>query len=172
MWRGVNVSRTRPVWQPSAALSADPGHRTVKPVPRPALPRSRRALIGAGVALVLGVGTFIALGRLREGRPDRNRVAVAVFVNRTGDPSLEPLGNMAADWVTRGLTQTALVDVVDLGALYVEGRSAAGVPTDPHELARRNGAGTVVAGSYYVATDTLVVRATVEDAVGGTVLQT
>jgi TolB-like protein len=136
------------------------------------LPRSRRALIGAAAALALAGAAAVVTARLREGRPDRKRVAVAVFVNRTGDPSLEPLGNMAADWVTRGLTQTALVDVVDLGALYVEGRSPAGVPTDPHELARRNGAGTVVAGSYYVATDTLVVRATVEDAVNGTVLQT
>ena len=127
--------------------------------------------MAAGVALVLGIGAAIVVGRVRERSPDRNRVAVAVFVNRTGDPSLEPLGNMAADWVTRGLTQTALVDVVDLGALYVEGRSAQGVPTDPHQLARRNGAGTVVAGSYYLATDTLVVRATVEDAENGTVLQ-
>ena len=153
-------------------MSAEAGDRTLKPVPTPALPRSRRALLGAGIALGLAVGAAILIGRLRERAPDRNRVAVAVFVNRTGDPSLEPLGNMAADWVTRGLTQTALVDVVDLGALYVGGRSAAGVPTHPHELARRNGAGTVVAGSYYLATDTLVVRATVEDAVGGTVLQT
>jgi tetratricopeptide (TPR) repeat protein len=136
------------------------------------LPRSRLTLIGVGIALVLAVAAAILAGRLREGRPDRNRVAVAVFVNRTGDASLEPLGSMAADWVTRGLTQTALVDVVDLGALYVEGRSAEGVPTDPYELARRNGAGTVVAGSYYLATDTLVVRATVEDATDGTVLQT
>ena len=86
---------------------------------------------GSAFALVLVAGAVIVVDRLRGSRPDRNRVAVAVFVNRTGDPSLEPLGNMAADWVTRGLTQTALVDVVDLGALYVEGRSAAGVPTDP-----------------------------------------
>ncbi|HEU4525424.1 MAG TPA: hypothetical protein VFR62_10395 [Gemmatimonadales bacterium] len=129
-------------------------------------------MIGIGAALAIGLAAAVVIVRLREGRPDRNRVAVAVFVNRTGDPSLEPLGSMAADWVTRGLTQTALVDVVDLGALYVEGRSAQGVPTDPYELARRNGAGTVVAGSYYLATDTLVVRATVEDAASGTVLQT
>jgi tetratricopeptide (TPR) repeat protein/TolB-like protein len=107
-----------------------------------------------------------------ESRPERTRVAVAVFVNRTGDPALEPLGSMAADWVTRGLTQTELVDVVDVGAIYVQGRSAEGAPTDPYELARRNGAGTVVSGSYYLATDTLVIRATVEDAVSGTVLQT
>jgi hypothetical protein len=32
------------------------------------------------------------------------RVAVAVFINRTGDPALESLDSMAADWVTRGLT--------------------------------------------------------------------
>jgi tetratricopeptide (TPR) repeat protein/TolB-like protein len=133
---------------------------------------SRRSLLGVGVALVLGAGALLVVRGLRHRSPDRDRVAVAVFVNRTGDPSLEPLGSMAADWVTRGLTQTALVNVVDLGALYVEGRSADGVPTDPHDLARRNGAGTVVAGSYYLATDTLVVRATVEDAVSGTVLQT
>jgi TolB-like protein/tetratricopeptide (TPR) repeat protein len=141
-------------------------------VPRPVLALSRRALLGAGVALVLGAGVLLVARRLRHPSPNRDRVAVAVFVNRTGDPALEPLGNMAADWVTRGLTQTELVDVVDLGALYVEGRSAEGVPTEPYELARRNGAGTVVAGSYYLATDTLVVRATVEDAVSGTVLQT
>lgn len=129
-------------------------------------------LLGAAVALALGIGAALVAGRIGTPSPDRQRVAVAVFVNRTGDPSLEPLGSMAADWVTRGLTHTALVDVVDVGALYVEGRSPDGVPTDPHELARRNGAGTVVAGSYYLATDTLVVRATVEDAVNGTVLQT
>jgi hypothetical protein len=74
---------------------------------------------------------------------------------------------MAADWVTRGLTHTELVDVVDVGAIYVQGRSAEGAPTDPYQLACRNGAGTVVAGSYYLATDTLVIRATVEDGVFG-----
>jgi tetratricopeptide (TPR) repeat protein len=61
---------------------------------------------------------------------------------------------------------------VDVAAIHVQGRSAEGRPTDPYDLARRNGAGTVVAGSYYLATDTLVVRATIEDAVSGTVLQT
>jgi hypothetical protein len=116
-------NRTGPVWQPSPALSSDPGRHTVKSVSRPDLLRSRRTLLGAGIALVLGIAAAIVVGRLREGPPDRNRVAVAVFVNRTGDPSLEPLGSMAADWVTRGLTQTALVDVVDVGALYVEGRN-------------------------------------------------
>lgn len=129
-------------------------------------------LLLLGVALVLAAGAFLLVSRLRKRTADQQRVAVAVFVNRTGDASLEPLGSMLADWVTRGLTQAALVDVVDVGAIHVQGRSSDGSPTDPYELARRNGAGTVVAGSYYLATDTLVVRATVEDALAGTVLQT
>jgi hypothetical protein len=47
----------------------------------------------------------------------RRRDSVAVFVNRTGESLLEPLGRMAADWVTRGLTHT---DLVDVGAIYVQ----------------------------------------------------
>jgi TolB-like protein len=129
------------------------------------------------VLLALAAGAILAAMVLarRRGRPDapaQRRVAVAVFANRTGDPSLEPLGSMAADWVTRGLSQTGLVDVVDVATVHVQGRSPEGTPTEPYQLALRNGAGTVVAGSYYLATDTLVIRATVEDAVTGSVLQT
>jgi tetratricopeptide (TPR) repeat protein/TolB-like protein len=139
----------------------------------PVLPSqpARRWLVAAALVLA-AAGAWLAVRAWLDPAPAGDRVAVAVFVNRTGDPTLEPLGSMAADWVTRGLTQTDLVDVVDVGAIYVHGRAAGGTPTDPHQLARRNGAGTVVAGSYYLATDTLVIRATVEDAVSGTVLQT
>ena len=101
----------------------------------------------------------------------RSRVATAVFVNRTGNPTLDPFGSMAADWITRGLTQTALAEVVDVGTVYVQGRSPGGEPTDPFLLARRNGAGTVVSGSYYLATDSLFVRAAIVDATTGAVLQ-
>jgi TolB-like protein len=135
------------------------------------LSRFRRPALGLGLGLAV-VAALAAWWWLREPRPDRRRVAVAVFANRTGDSTLEPLGSMAADWVTRGLAQSELVDVVDVGAVYVQGRSPQGTPTDPHRLALQNGAGTVISGSYYVATDTLVIRASVEDAVAGTVLQT
>ena len=137
-------------------------HRSFSPLHRPAL------WLGVGLAALAAA----LLWWRREPRPDRRKVAVAVFTNRTGDSSLEPLGSMAADWVTRGLAQSALVDVVDVGTIYVQGRSDSGTPTDPRRLALRNGAGTVISGSYYVATDTIVLRASVEDAVAGTVLQT
>jgi tetratricopeptide (TPR) repeat protein/TolB-like protein len=139
-------------------------------VPRLSFSPVGRAIIGLGLVLAALAGAV--LWWRREPRPDRRKVAVAVFTNRTGDSTLEPLGSMAADWVTRGLAQSGLVDVVDVGTIYVQGRTDAGAPTDPRELALRNGAGTVISGSYYVATDTIVLRASVEDAVAGTVLQT
>ena len=137
--------------------------------------RKRRRWLILVVALAAGAGiAATALASRWTGRAGlaRERVAVAVFSNRTGDSTLEPLGSMAADWVTRGLGSSELVEVVDLGAVYAQGRGEAGEPVDPVLLARRNGAGTVVSGSYYLATDTLVVRATLVDAASGTVLQT
>ncbi|MEP6688664.1 MAG: hypothetical protein ABJC36_09975 [Gemmatimonadales bacterium] len=135
---------------------------------RPAL--FRRSLITVCGLVVAGLA-FLGVRRWR-GRPERTRVVVAVFANRTGDPALEQFGSMAADWITRGLARTPTVEVVDVGALYVEGRTPSGQPTEPLELARRNGAGSVVAGSYYVSGDTLAVRSTVLDVATGEVLQT
>ncbi|HEU5040438.1 MAG TPA: hypothetical protein VFT84_06440 [Gemmatimonadales bacterium] len=134
------------------------------------MPRPYRMALA--LALAGGAMALLVLRPGQPARPERDRVAVAVFTNRTGDSSLEPLGTMAADWITRGLSQLGEVEVVDVAAVHAGGRSDAGEPVDPVVLARRNGAGTVVAGSYYLATDTLVVRASLVDAASGTVLQT
>lgn len=102
-----------------------------------------------------------------------NRVAVALFVNRTGLPALDHLGTMTSDWVTQGLARTSLVDVFDVGGLYVQGRTPRGEPADPRALARANGAGLVVAGNYYRdAHDTLMFSAQVIDVATGKVLRT
>jgi TolB-like protein len=97
---------------------------------------------------------------------------VAVFTNRTGDPALEQFGSMAAEWITHGLARTPTVEVVDVGTVYVQGRTANGQLTDPLALARQNGASSVVAGSYYLSGDTLAVRSTVIDAATGEVHHT
>ena len=135
-------------------------------------PGGRRWIAVALVALVVVVAAVAGLRRRRAGQQARTRMVVAVFANRTGDASLEPFGSMAADWITRGLARTPSVEVVDVGALYVQGRGESGQPTDPLELARRNGAGSAVAGSYYVADDTLVVRSSVVDVATGEILET
>ncbi|MCI0436484.1 MAG: hypothetical protein L0271_23040, partial [Gemmatimonadetes bacterium] len=99
------------------------------------------------------------------------RIAVAVFVNRTGSTELDALGTMASDWVTRGLARNPRIDVIDVGGLYVGGREAGGAPADPRTLARRTGAGMVLAGNYYRSGDSLTFSAQVMDVASGRVLR-
>jgi TolB-like protein len=94
-----------------------------------------------------------------------------VFVNRTGSAELEPLRTMASDWVTRGLSRNPMMDVFEVGGLYLAGRVADGAPADPRALARANGAGLVVAGNFYRAGDSLMFSAQVIDVESGRVRQ-
>src|SRR5262245_42999134 len=138
----------------------------------PPAPAVRRWTLATLAVLPAAAAAAVAVHRRPADRHDRTRAVVAVFANRTGDAALEPFGSMAADWITRGLARTPSVEVVDVGALYVQGRAATGQPTDPLELARRNGAGSAVAGTYYLADDTLIVRSSVVDVRTGAVLET
>ena len=123
---------------------------------------------GRAVAAVVVLGAIVAVGAnvIRNGRGDApaldpTRVLVDIFQNETGDPSLDPLGRMVTDRVTAGLTYTSFVDVVSLGTQLLSHEAVvpdAG-PTEPsgrlRALARANGTGTVVWGSYYLQGDNL-----------------
>src|SRR5207244_4483664 len=82
-------------------------------------------------------------------------VAVAVIENHTGDPTLDNIGHMAADWVTQGLAQTGLVEVVPSVSVMSSSRAPGGHGTGHldavglQSLGRETGAGTVVSGAYY-----------------------
>jgi tetratricopeptide (TPR) repeat protein/tRNA A-37 threonylcarbamoyl transferase component Bud32 len=71
--------------------------------------------LAIALAAVLVVAAAFVIGSLLP-KPGAavvpERVVVSLFENRTGDASLAPLGMMAADWVTQGLSQTGLVEVV------------------------------------------------------------
>jgi DNA-binding SARP family transcriptional activator/TolB-like protein len=156
--------------------------------PGPALPPPRPRLlwaIGLAVtAVVAGVG--IALASHRGGRPRLAppRVVVAAFDNRSGDSALTLLGQLAADWITRGLVQTELVQVADFPTRFDEretspdlanrSRAMGSTPTDTHDvraLAKRTGAGLVVWGSLYRTRDTVRFEARITDARSGEVLR-
>jgi tetratricopeptide (TPR) repeat protein len=160
------------------------------PVPASGTPPSaprRRLVAPATIALVAVLGAVgIALASHREGRSklDPTQVVVAAFDNRTGDTTLDLLGEMAADWVTRGLVQTELVQVADLSLRLNEGeggprvtghaRPATAEPLDVHAtgaLARLVGAGLVVSGSLYRSGDSIRFEARVTDARSGKVLR-
>src|SRR5207244_9758085 len=119
--------------------------------------RGGRRIAVAGAALVALAALAVLAGVLlhrRYAALSPRRVVVAVIENHTGDSTLDNLGHMAADWVTQGLAQTGLVEVVPSMAVM---RSERVTPGGSHgaghldgagirALGRETGAGTVVAG--------------------------
>jgi tetratricopeptide (TPR) repeat protein len=125
--------------------------------------------------LVIGVST---LGRDRsadETLPalEPNRVLVLPYTNQTGDPNLDRLGDMTADWITQGLAETSLVRAVStIGAQAATGT----VQTEDRNTAARSRAedhqaAIVVYGSYYVRGDSITFQTQITDVSTGTVLR-
>src|SRR5436309_2661890 len=140
--------------------------------------RGRRVAVALGVVLaVVGVGAAVRLLRSSGWHLNDRRVAVAVIENHTGDPTLDNVGHMAADWVTQGLAQTGLVEVVPsvsvMSASLASGEhgpghlDAAGL----RALGRETGAGTVVWGAYYRQGDSVRFQVQISAAKDGTVLR-
>src|SRR5438309_10884625 len=140
--------------------------------------RGRRVAVALGVVLaVVGVGAAVRLLRGSGWHLNDRRVVVAVIENHTGDGSLDNVGHMAADWVTQGLAQTGLVEVVssmsvmkssvapgEHGHVHLD---AAGIQT----LGRETGAGTVVSGAFYRQADSIQFQVQISAAKDGTVLR-
>jgi tetratricopeptide (TPR) repeat protein len=107
---------------------------------------------------------------------DPDRVVVAAFENRTGDPSLDSVGLMAADWIGQGIARTRVAEVVPGAAAYAASRdlqlgSDVGRAVDPiRTLAEKTSAGTVVSGSYYLEGDMLRFQARITNALDGETL--
>jgi hypothetical protein len=95
------------------------------------------------------------------------RTAAAPFENHTGDSALAPVGGLASDWVTHGLTETAFAEVVDPETIRSVWRTA---PT-ARGLAAATGARVVVSGSYYREGDSLRFAARITDAAEGKLLR-
>jgi tetratricopeptide (TPR) repeat protein/TolB-like protein len=100
--------------------------------------------------------------------PEARRVVVAVFANRSGDPSLDPLGDIVADYLARGLAETGLVEVIDARAEQADDADArARGVAGARALARAVGAGSVIWGAYYHVGDSLQFQAQLTDAATG-----
>src|SRR3989454_700647 len=163
----------------AAALGA-PAYRTSVPTRSIfAGQRGRRIALGLGVGALALVGAGGAVRLLGHRGPKLNerRVVVAVIENHTGDRALDNIGHMAADWVTQGLAQTGLVEVVSSMSVIKSSVApgehgpghldAAGIQT----LGRETGAGTVVSGAYYRQADSIRFQIQISAATDGTVLR-
>jgi TolB-like protein len=136
-----------------------------------------RALLG----LAAGALAIVAAGQLvRDQVPWRTtgvepkRIVVTVLENETGDRSLDPLGRMAADWITQGLLQVQGLDVVPSTSLLFTqpaSRLVEGSGSEPwRQVVKETGAGTVVSGAYYRQGGTLRFQVEVVDVAGGSLM--
>lgn len=145
--------------------------------PNASAARKRNRVLMTGLVIV-AVALAVVLRLLLSGPGSgltANRVLVATFENQTGDTSLAALGHMTADWLTRGLQETGLIQVVDARTVASESEatSAAAQPggtAGALELARSIGAGTLVSGAYYRDADSIRIVSQVTEAESGTLL--
>jgi DNA-binding SARP family transcriptional activator len=136
-------------------------------------PTRRRAsrLVAPALAAGLIAVSLFAVAHTPRGDAEtdgahRRRVLVTAFENRSGDTTLDQLGELASDWVSQGLAQTGMADVAPPQLTFwapTTHTSTLGTPITPADLARRAGADLVVSGRYYRVGDTLVVNATLDD---------
>jgi tetratricopeptide (TPR) repeat protein len=124
--------------------------------------RRRHILIGSAFALVLLLGLAIPFARARRPSLEPRRVVVAPLENRTGDPALDVVAAMAADWVRRGLLETGLIDVATPPAPADASPPREGLARAV-ALAEAAAAGSAVVGSMYRRNDSLEFHADVID---------
>lgn len=135
-------------------------------------PRGRtRVLIGITLATAVAIALFLLLGPgVGEPATNAQRVVVAVFDNRTGDAELDPLGRMAADWITQALHESGVAEVVPSTIGLAPRPDFIDDEPDPAALAEATGAGTVILGAFYRRGDSVEIQAQVVDARQGNLL--
>ncbi len=145
-----------------------PSHSTTadRPISERVVSNHRSALLWTAVAAV--IVTVLALNWGGSGSPPPSRPVVIVvpLANETGDPELDVVGRVAADWITTGLSRTTLADVISQFTLlgrslgYEENPPGARSPT-PIDLARDYRATHLISGSFRPNGEELVFQATV-----------
>jgi tetratricopeptide (TPR) repeat protein/tRNA A-37 threonylcarbamoyl transferase component Bud32 len=142
-----------------------------EPTPKDQRDAGFRRLWFAAAAMVAVVLFAAVWSNLRRPALDEEgRAVVGVFENLTGDPSLDPVGYMLQDWLTDGLQQSGLLEVVPTitarqAADYIGEERGNGRVRDPiSALSDETGADIVISGSLYLDGDRLRIQTSVTDA--------
>ena len=115
----MRLLEKRPADRPQ---SADEVMRTLESVTTPSpiastVPPSSRSRRWLAAALIGGLAVvgIIARRAMVHGRPaiDERKIIVVPFANKTGDVKFAALGDVVADWLSRGLAQSGLARVGD-----------------------------------------------------------
>jgi len=117
---------------------------------------------------VLGIGLIVF--KKKHPSLDPDRIVVSIFENHTGNPAYDTIGQMAADWITKGLARTGFIDVVPsmlVAPIYNANRGDNHI----HFLAEETGAGMVISGCYYIQGDNIQLNVQVIDAQEGKLIR-
>ena len=154
-----------PVMDAPASATAPAAPAAPAAVPPP-VPRARTFIRLGYVAGLATVALFALLAApSARAKPEASRVMIAAFVNETGDTTLDPLGRMAADWITRGVGETGVMQIAT-GVAQASKRDPA-----PTAAASAAGAGTLITGRFYRQGDSLAFTAMVADVESDRVLR-
>ena len=98
----------------------------------------------------------------------QSRIAILPFENKTNDPSLDMLGDMAADWIIQGLMNLDEVKVVSYQTIKDNIQYASvGSAGSGSDFAERTGAEKIVRGRIYKQDERLIVQTNITDAITG-----
>jgi DNA-binding SARP family transcriptional activator len=116
------------------------------------------AAVLSGVALLARTG-----GEDPSLSLDPTRVMVLPLINETGDPALDDIGLLAAEWITHLVAHMGGLQAVP----FVDVRQMLGAGLDPSAAALHRRAGTLVAGRYFRSGDSLQLHVRITDAASG-----
>jgi serine/threonine-protein kinase len=129
--------------------------------------RAAAAIVVLGAILAVGA-TVIRNGRADSPNLDPGLVLVRPFSNETGNPELETLGIMAADWISQGLAETGVVRV--LATMTIDANSESDPAIAPAQSGSMRHAGTTVSGSFYSMGDSVSFQVQVIESASGEIL--
>ena len=166
-------------WQSASAFAGALDNKTatlIKPSDRGRNSGKRAARVAAAASLgALAVALGVVVSRRASGaRLADRRVVVVPFDNQTGDTALAPLGRLAAEWTTQGLSHAGSLEVVDARTAEEALANSRGRPRGAERIrgiAAATGARTVVSGAYYLDGDTLRFHAEITDAGQGRLMR-
>jgi|SRR5688572_21198659 len=122
----------------------------------------RAVLFAGGVVALLAAALIGAIRTNNKPSMAERQIVVARFSNQTGDSTLDPIGALAADWITDELSRSGFVSVIDPATALRAVRSSGATnksTSEPanisRELAAATGADVVVSGAYYKNGDSL-----------------
>lgn len=191
---GASESKPSQIGMPGYDITASVTPSELRAPPRELLPnaveatavagakRSRPRLIARFAALALSLILLAATTALirrtytSSANPvtAESRIVAIPFENRTGDSSLTKIGAVASDWITQGLIETHILNVVDgpLASSAAKNLSAAtdGSADPSRALAEETQARIAVTGSIVRYGDSIGLQARVSDLRTGEVL--